>query len=111
MLSTAIQNGEIDTIERELIMAELRVGVIGCGGHAQSHFAMIKDEPRMQLIAVAEISEERREKAKAEHQPESAFRDYREMLDQVDLDVVYVVTMPGHLLPIVLECLGRDVHT
>ena len=28
-------------------MADLKVGVIGCGGHAQGHFAMIKDEPRM----------------------------------------------------------------
>ena len=92
-------------------MAELKVGIIGCGGHAQGHFAMVKGEPRMELIAAAEINEERLEKAKAEHQPESSFRDYREMLDKVNLDVVYVVTMPGHLLPIVLECLGRDLHT
>ena len=92
-------------------MADLKVGVIGCGGHAQGHFAMIKDEPRMQLISVAEIDDQRLEQAKLNHEPESAFSDYREMLDQVDLDVVYVVTMPGHLLPIVLECLGRDLHT
>ena len=92
-------------------MAELKVSIIGCGGHAQGHFAMIKGESRMKLVAIAEIDEDKRNRAKAEHQPEFAFRDYREMLDKMDLDVVYVVTMPGHLLPIVLECLGRDVHT
>jgi predicted dehydrogenase len=92
-------------------MAELKVGVIGCGGHAQSHFKMIKGESRMQLIAVAEINEERLEKAKVEHEPEFAFRDFRQMLDRTDLDVVYVETYPGHLLPIVLECLERDLHT
>ena len=46
-----------------------------------------------------------RQNLEAYHEPESAFSDYRgvvEMLDQVDLDVVYVVTMPGHLLPIVV---------
>jgi predicted dehydrogenase len=90
---------------------ELTVGVIGCGGHAQSHFAMIKAEPRMRLAAIAEIDEARRERAKSAHGPERAFHDYREMLDRVPLDVVYVVTLPGHLLPIVTECLGRGLHT
>lgn len=92
-------------------MAELRVGVIGCGGHAQGHLAMVRDEPRMRLTAVAEIQEERLERAKERFAPEFAFRDYREMLEKVALDVVYVVTLPGHLLPIVTECLGRNLHT
>ena len=91
--------------------AELKVGVIGCGGHAQSHFAMIKAEPRMKLVAIAEIDEARRRKAQTDHQPEVAFADYRELLDKTDLDVVYVVTLAGHLLPIVQECLGRNIHT
>lgn len=91
--------------------AELKVGVIGCGGHAQSHFAMIKAEPRMKLVAIAEVDEARREKAKATHQPQFAFDDYQEMLDKTALDVVYVVTLAGHILPIVQECLGRNIHT
>lgn len=91
--------------------AELKVGVIGCGGHAQSHFAMIGAEPRMKLVAIAEIDETRRAEAKAKYQPEVAFGDYRDMLDQTQLDVVYVVTLAGHLLPIVQECLGRNLHT
>jgi myo-inositol 2-dehydrogenase/D-chiro-inositol 1-dehydrogenase len=91
--------------------AELKVGVIGCGGHAQSHFAMIKAEPRMKLVAIAEVDEQRRTEAQAKHQPEAAFGDYRELLDKTQLDVVYVVTLAGHLLPIVQECLGRNIHT
>jgi predicted dehydrogenase len=91
--------------------AELKVGVIGCGGHAQSHFAMIKAEPRMKLVAIAEIDEARRNRAQMEHQPEAAFADYRDLLDKTNLDVVYVVTLAGHLLPIVQECLGRNIHT
>ncbi len=91
--------------------AELKVGVIGCGGHAQSHFAMIKAEPRMKLVAIAEVNEQRRAEAKAKHQPEAAFGDYRDLLDKTQLDVVYVVTLAGHLLPIVQESLGRNIHT
>lgn len=91
--------------------AELKVGVIGCGGHAQSHFAMIKAEPRLKLVAIAEIDETRRAEAKAKNQPEAVFSDYRTLLDKTQLDVVYVVTLAGHLLPIVQECLGRNLHT
>jgi len=93
------------------IMDKLNVAVIGAGGHAQGHFSMVKNEPEMQLVAVAEITPERLEKAREQHQPEFAFLDYREMLDKCNLDVVYVETMPGHLLPIVLDCLERNIHT
>jgi len=92
-------------------MQKLNVAVIGAGGHAQGHFAMIKNEPEMRLVAVAEISPERLERAKEQHQPEFAFLDYREMLNKCDLDVVYVETMPGHLLPIVSDCLEENIHT
>ena len=68
-------------------MAELKVGIIGCGGHAQGHFAMIKGESRMKLVAIAEIDEDRRSRAKAEHQPEFAFRDHREMLDKMGKNI------------------------
>ncbi|MBV7337211.1 Gfo/Idh/MocA family oxidoreductase, partial [Chloroflexi bacterium TSY] len=97
--------------ERKAFMTDLKVGVIGCGRHARSHFEMIAAEPRMSLIAIAEMNEERLAQAKAAHQPEFAFRDYRDMLDQAELDVVYVVTTPGPLLQIVLDCLARGLHT
>ncbi|MFH1566495.1 MAG: Gfo/Idh/MocA family oxidoreductase [Gemmatimonadota bacterium] len=88
----------------------LNAAVIGCGGHAQHHFRMIAAEPRLHLDAVAELDPERLESARQEHQPERAFRDYREMLEACDLDVVFVLTMPGHLKPIALDCLGRGLH-
>jgi predicted dehydrogenase len=91
-------------------MNSLNVAVIGCGGHARSHFQMIRNEPDMRLIAAAELNPERLSRAQAEYQIPQVFQDYREMLDRCNLDVVYVVTMPGHLLPIVLDCLARGLH-
>lgn len=92
-------------------MTELKAAVIGCGGHAQSHLQMIADEPRLRLAGIAELDEERLRRNRAEWSPEQAFLDYRQMLDTVAPDVVYVVTNPGHLLPIVLDCLERGIHT
>ena len=92
-------------------MTDLKAAVIGCGGHAQSHLQMIANEPRLRLAGIAELDEERLRGNRAEWAPEQAFSDYRRMLDACRPDVVYVVTNPGHLLPIVLECLNRGIHT
>ena len=92
-------------------MTDLKAAVIGCGGHAQSHLQMIANEPRLRLAGIAELDEERLRGNRAEWAPEQAFSDYRQMLDACSPDVVYVVTNPGHLLPIVLECLNRGIHT
>lgn len=91
-------------------MDKLNVGVIGCGGHARSHFDMIAAEPRIHLAAIAELNDDRRDTAAEQYKPDAAYSDYREMLDKTDLDIVHVVTLPGHLKPIVLECLERGIN-
>ena len=90
-------------------MDELRVGVIGCGGHARSHFEMIAAEPRVRLVAIAELNDERREEV-ARRRSVPGYSDYRKMLDEHDLDIVHIVTMPAHLKAIVLDCLERNVN-
>lgn len=92
-------------------MSDLKAAVIGCGGHAQSHLQMIADEPRLRLAGIAELDEERLRRNRAEWAPEQALVDYRQMLDACAPDLVYVVTNPGHLLPIVIDCLERGIHT
>ena len=91
-------------------MASLKAAVIGAGNHGSGHLQMIADEPEMRLVGVADLDEQRLAAAAA-YEPEVAVTDYREMLDRARPDVVYVVTLPGHLLPIVRECLGRGIHT
>ena len=90
-------------------MDELRVGLIGCGGHARGHFEMIAAETRVRLVAVAELDDERRAEATQLHSV-PGYSDYRRMFDEHDLDIVHVVTMPAHLKAIVLDCLERDIN-
>ena len=92
-------------------MSQLKVGVIGCGGHAESHFTEIAQEPRLHLAAIADIDPDRLERAATRHKPDASFDRYEDMLQRADLDLVYVVTMPGHLLPIVLACLEEGINT
>ncbi len=92
-------------------MSKLKVAVIGAGGHAESHFKMIESEEEMELAAVTDLDPERRALAKERHKPPALFEDYREMLEKVELDVAYVVTFPGPLPDIVIDCLNAGLHT
>ena len=92
-------------------MTKLKVGVIGCGRHAQTHFQEIKEDKRLHLAAIAEINSERRETTLQMYKPDESFSDYQGMLQKMDLDIVYVETMPGHLLPIVTACLEEGINT
>ena len=90
-------------------MDELRVGVIGCGRHARSHFEMIAAEPRVRLVAIAELDDGRRAEAE-QFLSVPGYSDYRRMFDEHDLDIVHVVTMPAHLKAIVLDCIQRNIN-
>ena len=77
-------------------MDKFRVGVIGCGGIAAlKHFpAMAKAKDRIELVACCDIIEERATRAVARHADEGAkaYTDYRKLLEDKSIDVVYVLT-------------------
>ena len=72
-------------------MTELKVGVIGCGRHSESHFEEIKKDQRLHLSAIAEVDPERLEESASTHKPDSSFSDYQDMLQKTELDLVYLV--------------------
>ena len=74
---------------------KVRVGIIGCGGIANSkHLPSLKKLPTVDLVAFCDIVVERAEKAKAKFgTPEAAvYEDYKQLLDDKSIDVVHVLT-------------------
>lgn len=73
-------------------MSKIRVGFIGTGGMAQLHARQLSDLEEAEIKALADISQENREKFSAKFNLKGAelFSDYRDMLDQVDLDAVVI---------------------
>jgi virulence factor len=92
-------------------MDKLNTAVIGTGGHARSHFQMIKTAEEMHLVAACDINEERLRAVQEEYEIEGTFTDYREMIDKCDLDVVYVVTQPEPTADISIYCLEKGLYT
>lgn len=79
----------------------LRVGLIGVAHNHVWHILDFLQESDLGILAAASIEdnpdlEERRQRIKQEYGLENIYTDYREMLDQEDIDVVFSYT--DHLL-------------
>ena len=76
----------------------LRVGVIGCGGQSQgSHIPPLlkmKDSDNVDIVAVCDVYQKRLDQV-VEKTGAKAFKDYRQLLEQKDIDYVTIVT-PEH---------------
>jgi predicted dehydrogenase len=74
----------------------LRVGLIGVGRIADLHYLGYKNNPKVQLYAIADLNRELLERRTREWRIESAYTDYRHLLADRKVDAVEVIT-PHHL--------------
>ncbi len=76
----------------------LGIGVIGTGGRGGSHLAMLKElknrGENIEITAVSDLYKLRRERAAGEYGVK-AYRDYRELLADKNVDIVCIAT-PDH---------------
>lgn len=85
----------------------LRAAVIGAGRLGRHHAAKYAESPDLELVAVADLSESRASEVAARHGCR-AVRDFRDVLDGVDLVSVAVPT--ERHLEVARACLEADVH-
>jgi UDP-N-acetyl-2-amino-2-deoxyglucuronate dehydrogenase len=72
----------------------LRLGIIGCGRVAFHHVEMLKGVQGIKLVASCDLIEEKA-KSHSEKAGSRAYTNYRQMLDQEELDVVALATPTG----------------
>jgi predicted dehydrogenase len=90
-------------------MASLRAGIIGGGWIARRHVPAIDVSDGVELVAACD-ADLARATAIAEPRGARAFARWEEMLEQADLDVVWVCTPPlAHRKPTV-QALSRGIH-
>jgi len=82
-------------------MEKIRFGIIGCGAVSQAHIEAIKSIPEAELVAVADVVEEKAVQTAARWGCK-AYGDYNEMLATADIQVVNICTGSGvHMEPAV----------
>ncbi len=92
-------------------MDKVKIGMIGAGTHAMKvHYPSLAEFGDAEIVAVSELNAERRATAAAQFHIRDTFKDYREMLADVELDAVYIIMRPRLLLDIVLDTLEQKKH-
>ena len=84
-------------------MKKFRVGCVGNGGMGTGHLeAYVKEADRVEIVALCDIVPAKMEKAKKKFGLDDVkcYTDYKEMIDQEDLDFVDICT-PNYLHSII----------
>src|SRR5579863_4553579 len=92
-------------------MAErLRFGVIGAGGIGLDHLTSLSQCVRATAVAIAENNAARAKEASERFKIPRSYTDYRELLEQADIDAV-TIALPNHLhAPVAIEALKARKH-
>lgn len=89
---------------------KLRCAVIGTGGIGLEHLKSLAGCPQATLVAVAEKDPKRCKEAVESHRIPRSYLDYRELLDQPDIEAV-TIALPNHLhAPVTIEALHARKH-
>lgn len=92
-------------------MDKLRIGIIGAGGIARGrHIPCFQRNPNATITAIADVMQDSARAVAAENGIPAVYGDYREMLDQEQLDAVVVCTPNKFHAPATIEALGRGIH-
>ncbi|WP_331619670.1 Gfo/Idh/MocA family protein [Vallitalea guaymasensis] len=92
---------------------KLKAGIIGCGGIANGkHMPSIKKVEQIEMVAFCDIIEERAVEASKKFGTENAkhYTDYKKMLSDNNLDVVYVCTPNREHSFITIDALEAGCH-
>ncbi len=91
----------------------MRIGIIGCGGIANGkHLPSLKALDRTDIVAFCDIIEERAVKAAKEYGTADArvYTDYKELLKDESIDVVYVLTPNRSHADLTIDALHAGKH-
>ncbi len=90
---------------------KLRVAFIGAGGRAlMVHYPSLRDIPEAQLVAVAELDEQRLHKTCDLYDIKGRYSAYRQMLECERPDAVYAIMPPHHLFDICATVIEHGCH-
>jgi predicted dehydrogenase/putative sterol carrier protein len=88
----------------------VNVGIIGCGRIADLHALGYKDNPGARIYAVCDADVERAESRRVEWGAERAYANYRDLIQNPDVDAVEVLTPFETHERVVIDALRAEKH-
>jgi virulence factor len=94
-----------------MIMSRIRVAFVGAGSLANRfHYPSVTNLPDVEVGAIAELNAERGRTTAEKFGIERVYADYRQMLEEVDPQAVYVIMPPQYLFDPVSYALKQGRH-
>ena len=90
----------------------MKVAMIGAGGRARSaHYPVLASlTSEISLEAVCDLDPERLATVADAYDIPRRYTDYRQMLDEVDCDIVYAIMQPFHVCSVAIDALNAGKH-
>ena len=89
----------------------LKVAFIGAGGRGQgAHYPSVHRLEDVSVEAVAELDEARMQSVVEKYNIPRSFKDYKEMLEEADPDIVYCIMHERWVTPIAIHCMNAGKH-
>ena len=87
------------------------LALIGAGAMANTmHYPSLSQMDDVDMAAVCDLVPEKAEETAKKFGIDKTYTDYREMLDEVAPDAVYVLMPPHHMFDIAIEVMNRKHH-
>ena len=88
----------------------IRIGVIGYGYWGPNWFVILPEAPDTQVVAVADMKDDRLQLATRRYPAVQAVADYREVLKNPKIDAVAISTPVSTHFPLAMEALQAGKH-
>ncbi len=85
----------------------LNIGVIGVGGRGAGNLDAVSSE---NIVALCDVDSDRLNAAASRHTSARKYADYRQLLEQQDLDAVVIATPDHHHAPATVRALRGGLH-
>ena len=89
---------------------KLNIAGIGAGGKAEVNLPFAWNNGAENIVALCDVDSERLGAAAGRHPQAKTYADYRQLLEQTDLEAVVVATPDHHHAPATVRALRRGLH-
>ncbi|MCD9021673.1 Gfo/Idh/MocA family protein [Cohnella silvisoli] len=91
-------------------MSKINIGVIGTGSISSLHLSSYQNNPDAQIYAICDVNLGRAEKTVEQYNAKKAYSDYRELLQDPDIDGVSICTWNNTHAEIAIAALNAGKH-
>jgi len=95
------------------MVGQVKIGFIGCGGIASSHLSRLIKVPKARVVAFTDVDETRVKQVKKQYPTLAecpAFKDYKDMLNNVEMDAVEILTPHTLHFQQAMDALDEGLH-